>query len=83
MGSCVSCETPTSGRILCDLIWKKEFDDTEGREYLLRYLLVNLCAYFYQIQFQLVVYYITGKVSWLQHRVKAIKEIARWILIIL
>lgn len=47
MDFCVSHETPTSGRILRDLIWKKEFDDTGGREYLLRYLLVY--AYFYQI----------------------------------
>lgn len=68
MDFCVSHVTPTSGRILRDLIWKKEFDDTGGeggREYLLRYLLVNVYAYFYQIQFQLVIYYITGKVSWL------------------
>lgn len=37
MDFCVSYETPTSGRILHDFIWKKEFDDTGGREHLLRY----------------------------------------------
>lgn len=32
MDFCVSHVTPTSGRILRDLIWKKEFDDTGGEK---------------------------------------------------
>lgn len=49
MDFCISHETPTSERIWYDLIWKKEFDDTGVRVYLLRSILVNVYAYFYQI----------------------------------
>lgn len=40
--------------------------------FFLRYLLVNAYVYFYQIWLQVVIYYITAKVSQGQHTVKAI-----------